>query len=73
MLGQRLRLWPNNNPLPARLSYLNFNPLEVVHRYRDPQLQVGENYSYLFDLRSNICQSWNLSIQFILNNSDFTS
>ena len=36
------------NPLPAKLSYLNFHPLEVVSRYRDPQLQVGENYSYLF-------------------------
>ena len=23
---------------------LNFHPLEVVSRYRDPQLQVGENY-----------------------------
>ena len=24
----------------------SFNPLEVVSRYADPQLQVGENYSY---------------------------
>ena len=32
------------NPLPAKLFYLNFYPLEVVSRYRDPQLQVGENY-----------------------------
>ena len=30
---------------------LNFHPLEVVSRYRDPQLQVAENYSYLFNLR----------------------
>ena len=28
------------NPYPAKLSYLNFHPLEVVSRYRDPQLQV---------------------------------
>ena len=28
-----------------------FHPLEVVSRYRDPQLKVGENYSYLFNLR----------------------
>ena len=28
--------------------YLNFNPPEVVSRYRDPQLQVGENYPHLF-------------------------
>ena len=29
--------------LYLKLSYLNFQPLEVVSRYRDPQLQVGEN------------------------------
>ena len=44
------------NPYPANLIYLNFRPLEVVSRYRDPQLQVGENYSYLFSLRQNICK-----------------
>ena len=32
------------NPLLARLSYLYFHPLEVVSRYRDTQLQVGENH-----------------------------
>ena len=36
------------NPLPARVSNLNFHPLEVVSRYRDPQLQVAE-----------ICLIWN--------------
>ena len=30
----------------ARLSYLNFHPLEIVSRYRDPQVQAGENYTY---------------------------
>ena len=45
------------NLLPATLSYLNIHPLEVVSRYRDPQLQVGENYSYLLNLRPNICKS----------------
>ena len=39
------------DPLPAKLYFLNFYPLEVVSRYRDPQLQVGENYSYLFNLK----------------------
>ena len=39
------------NPLPAKLCYLNFHPLEVVSRYRDSQLQVGENCSYLFNFR----------------------
>ena len=28
------------------LIYLNFHPLEVVFRYRDPQFQVVENHSY---------------------------
>ena len=53
-----------------------------MSRYRDPQLprlclatathnfQVGENYSYLFNLRPNICKSWCLNAHFILNNCD---
>ena len=28
------------NPQHAKLIYSNFHPLEVVSRYRDPQLQV---------------------------------
>ena len=35
---------------------LNIQPLKVVSRYRDSQLQVTENYSYLVNLRQNICQ-----------------
>ena len=35
------------NPLTAKLFNLNFHPLEVVSRLRDPQLQVSENYSDL--------------------------
>ena len=31
------------------LIYVNFQPLEVVARYRDPQLQVAKNHSYLFN------------------------
>ena len=31
------------NLFPAELDYLNIHPLEVVSRYRDPQLKVGEN------------------------------
>ena len=41
------------NPLPVRFFNLNFHPLEDASRYRDPQLQVGKNYSYLFTLRPN--------------------
>ena len=44
--------------------YLNFHPLEAVSLYRDPQLQVGENYSYLFSLRPNICKAWFLNKHF---------
>ena len=49
------------NPLTGKLSYYNFHPLEVMSRYRDSQLQVGENYAYFFDLRANIFKSkcWN--------------
>ena len=39
-----------------KLIHLNFNLLEVVSRYRDPQLQVGENYSFdlkMFGLKLN--------------------
>ena len=35
------------NPLAAKLFNLNFHPLEIVSRWRDPQLQVSENYSGL--------------------------
>ena len=35
------------NPLTAKLFNLNFHPLEVVSRWRDPRLQVSENYSDL--------------------------
>ena len=30
------------DPYSAKLIYLNFQPLEVVSRYRDPQPQVAE-------------------------------
>ena len=45
------------NSLPIKSSYLFFHSLKVVSRYRDPQLQMGENYSYLFNLIPNICKS----------------
>ena len=48
----------------------NFPTPEVVSRYRDPQLQVGENYSCLFNLMPNICKSWCLSTHSIPNTSD---
>ena len=33
------------------LSYLNFYPFKVVSRYINPQIQVIENYLYLFNLK----------------------
>ena len=44
-------------PYAAKLFYLNFHPLEVVSRYRDPQLQVDTIHSYLFIRRPNIFKS----------------
>ena len=42
------------NPLAAKLFNLNFHPLQVVSRLRDPQLQVSENYSDLTKWRSTV-------------------
>ena len=48
----------------------NFHPLEVVSRYREPQLKVGKNYSHLLNLRRGIYKSWRLNTHFVPNNSD---
>ena len=45
------------NPSTAKLHNLFFHPLEVVSRCRDPQLQVGENCSYLLNFWPSICKS----------------
>ena len=37
----------NPYPLATKLFNWNFHPIEVVSRWRDPQLQVIENYSDL--------------------------
>ena len=46
---------------------------EVVSRYSDPQLQVVENYSYVFNMRPNICKSWCFNTYFIPKNIDLIS
>ena len=45
-----MKQWPsvlimgiNIKHLTAKLFDCNFNPTEVVFRWRDPQLQVGKN------------------------------
>ena len=55
------------NLLTAKLFNLNFHPLEVVSRWRDPQLQVSENYSDLTKWRSTLFKSYWLVSHFILN------
>ena len=54
-LERTLRSLTLKGPESAKLDNLGFRPLEVLSHYRDPQLQVGENYSYLFNLISNSC------------------
>ena len=51
VMGRGGKLWVavarhNFNPLAAKLFNWNFHPLEVVIRWRDPQLQVTKNYLY---------------------------
>ena len=70
LLGPKMYVIHTIDPWTAKLNNLNFHPLEVVSRYRDPQLQVGENYSYSFNLRPNIYKSWCLDTYFVPNNCD---
>ena len=43
---------------------LNLHPLDVVCRYRDSQLQVGENYLHLFNLNQNKSKKFNVNLSF---------
>ena len=56
--GRDFTVYPINlNPLPTEISYFNFHLLEVVvGRYREPQLQVGDNYLYLS--APDFCKPW---------------
>ena len=54
----------------AKLIYWHFQPLQVVSRYRDPQPEVVENYTYLFNLITNNNKYLCLNRHFILNVSD---
>ena len=53
------------NPLTDKFFNLNFYPLEVVSRWRDPQLQVSENYSDLTKWRSTVFEYCWLMSHFI--------
>ena len=59
------------NPFSAKLNNLHFHRLKIVSRYRDPQLQVSENYQYWFNLRLNIWKSSCLNAHFV-HNTDLT-
>ena len=53
--------------LTAKLFNWNFHSLEVVSRWRDPQLQVSENYADLTKWRSTIFKYYWLMSCFIFN------
>ena len=47
-----LYCWTNNlSPCVNVNIYFNFHPLEIVSRYRDPQLQMSENYFFQFEIK----------------------
>ena len=54
------------NPLTAKLFNWNFHPPEVVSRWRDPQLQVSENYSDLTKMEVNKFQILLILVTFYL-------
>ena len=56
-LTEKSAKFPTVNTYPAKVFFFNFQPLEVVSRYRDPQPQVVENYSIFFNSRPKIYKS----------------
>ena len=58
------------NPFKTtKLFNLNFHPLEVLSRWRDPQLQVSENYSDLTKKEVNCFQILLIDVAFHLKQS----
>ena len=45
------------NILTAKLFNLNFHTFEIVSRWRDPQLQVSENFTDLTKWKSTLFKS----------------
>ena len=58
-------LFESDDVLSAKLNILNFHPRQVASRYREPQFQVAENYSYLFNLGPNFSNIF-CNIYFVL-------
>ena len=63
----KLRRRPIIYPSTAKFINWNFHPLEVVSRWRDPQLQVSENYSDLTKWRSAVTRCCWLMSPFIFH------
>ena len=58
-----------DNPYPAKLIYLNFQPLEGVSRYRVPQLS-GWKLVIFVKFEQKYLHLLMFSTHFIANNSD---
>ena len=54
MKSENMGISLNPLTLNAKLFNWNFHPLEIVSRWRDPQLQVSENYLDLTKWRSTV-------------------
>ena len=54
------------NPLTAKLFNLNFHPLEVVSRWRDPQLQMSENLFRFDKMEVNCFQILLIDVTFYI-------
>ena len=52
-------------PYSTNLYNFNFDQLEVIFRYRNPQPHVDKNYSYLFNLGQKIDKSYMYEQSFI--------
>ena len=67
-LGRFVYCWPERvvylfSPIiQQNCPLFEFTPLDVVTRYRDPQLWVSKNYSYLFNLRPKLFE--NVDVRF---------
>ena len=62
-----IKIFQSFNPFIAKLFNWNFHPLKVVFCWRDPQLQVSENWSDLTKWRSTLFKSCWLMSHVIFN------
>ena len=59
------------DPLPAKVIYLNFHPLEVGSRYRNPQLPTGWELLIFVKFETKRLQILMFNVHFLPNNADF--